>query len=963
MIVVNIIRNVLEPTQIARHETDDLIGLLRSEFGSRAPVGARLYNQYISDYTDVTPTSKEAEEALASLDGPFWLVIEPQGPEVWIPLAISAVLSVASMMLFQTKIPNVAQRNVNAESPNNGLSARANRERVNGRIPDIFGTVRSTPDLLSVPYLIFDNHVEKEVAYMCVGRGSFEVHDVREDETPVAQIAGMSVEVYGPNTSPNSGAPQLRIGNAINTPVLSVKRTSSVNGQTLLAPNWARLVHSPMVFEYPNIIRSDDPSTDFSELFVSGDVIAVSGASVSQGLFTYSHPIDVSADKAGPRSGPGTLRFPEVDLSDRFEAGQVVEITNGYFVWSYVSGAGDTDGTVTRSTIINGIYSVIGVSVSWNQGVPTSTISFDIVGNENLWPYPHEGLNPSIATGNPILSRPSGEVLYDLSGSYSIDTITANEIRLSNPEAVNPDWLVLRDEHGGITPSIRATVQAQAERWIGWMLVESLDAPDQLIANFLALNGLYLDNGRQQYRTDVGIELQAQAVDEQGNPFGALHSLSTTVIGSATSRSTRALTGRLNLTETSRRWRIRARRTSDSNTSFEGSVVDEIKWRDLYVAKQVTEPHFGDVTTVQSVTMATEGALAAKERKLNLLVTRLIPRRESGGFSASLHSSNSAADILCAVALDPRIGNREVGELDIDGIYATHEDIVDYFGFSEAGDFSYTFDKAEMSFEETFQAIASAVFCQAYRRGSRLRLFFERETDESVLLFNHRNTLPGSESRAFSFGPKEGYDGVQYEYVSPDDDAVLTIYLPNMGAINPQKVESVGVRSHRQAMVHAWRAWNKIQHKHTTMERDCLGEADLLVLGQRIRCSDTTRAGEQGGYIMAVEGLVVRLSQPMDWSQTGPHMMFVQNSDGQTEGIPVVSGGNEFTAVLSRAPRVPIVTASAQPTGYIIGSGEEQRQAQPFILTSKEQIDGHNVRISAINYASEYYSKDGMYRQ
>ena len=962
MIVVNIIRNVLEPTNVSRYETDDLIGLLREEFGSRAPVGARLYNQYISDYTDVTPTSKEAEEALANLDGPFWLVIEPQGPEVWIPLAISAVLSVASMMLFQTKIPNMAQRNVNAESPNNGLSARANRERVNGRIPDIFGTVRSTPDLLSVPYLIFDNHVEKEVAYMCVGRGSFEVHDVREDETPVSQIAGMSVEVYGPNTSPNSGAPQLRIGNAINTPVLSVKRTSSVNGQTLLAPNWARLVHSPMRFEYQNIIRSDEPSTDFSELFVSGDVIAVSGASVSQGIHTYKPSFDVKANKAGLNEGPGILEFPGVDLSGEFEAGQIVELKNGRFVWEYLTGIGDKDYVREVSNVINGIYEVVSVSVSAYQGVPTTKIRFNIDENESLWPYP-SGLNHTDAIGRPILSRPSGEVLYDLSGSYSIDTVTENEIRLSNPEAVNTDWLLLRDEYGGITPSIRVNIQAQAERWIGWVLVESLDAPDQLIANFVALNGLYLDNGRQQYRADVGIELQAQAVDEQGNPFGVLHSLSTTVIGSATSRSTRALTGRLNLTETSRRWRIRARRTSDSNTSFEGSVVDEIKWRDLYVAKRVTEPHFGDVTTVQSVTMATEGALAAKERKLNLLVTRLIPRREGDGFSASLHPSNSAADILCAVALDPRIGNREIGELDVEGVYATHEDIVNYFGFSEAGDFSYTFDKAEMSFEETFQAIASAVFCQAYRRGSKLRLFFERETDGSALLFNHRNTLPGSESRAFSFGPKEGYDGVQYEYVSPDDDAVLTIYLPNMGAINPQKVESVGVRSHKQATVHAWRAWNKIQHKHTTMERDCLGEADLLVLGQRTRCSDTTRSGEQGGYIMAVDGLVVRLSQPMDWSQAGPHTMFIQNSDGQTEGIPVKSGGNEFTAVLSRAPRVPIITASAQPTGYIIGSGDDQRQAQPFILTSKEPIDGHNVRISAINYASEYYSKDGMYRQ
>ena len=102
--------------------------------------------------------------------------------------------------------------------------------RVNGRIPDIYGTVRSTPDLLCA-HRVFENHVEKEIAYMCIGRGAYEVSDIRDGTTPVADIAGASVAVYGPYTSPNGGQPQQVIGNQINVPVLMTKRENAHTNQ------------------------------------------------------------------------------------------------------------------------------------------------------------------------------------------------------------------------------------------------------------------------------------------------------------------------------------------------------------------------------------------------------------------------------------------------------------------------------------------------------------------------------------------------------------------------------------------------------------------------------------------------------------------------------------------------------------------------------------------------------------
>lgn len=58
---------------------------------------------------------------------------------------------------------------------------------------------------------------------MCIGRGEFEIDDVKEDTTLASQIDKMSVAIYGPGTSPNSGTAHFySIGDSINTPIKNI---------------------------------------------------------------------------------------------------------------------------------------------------------------------------------------------------------------------------------------------------------------------------------------------------------------------------------------------------------------------------------------------------------------------------------------------------------------------------------------------------------------------------------------------------------------------------------------------------------------------------------------------------------------------------------------------------------------------------------------------------------------------
>lgn len=957
MIIVQLIRS--PDAQVETHRVSDLLAFLKAELGANFPPGSRITDG--ASGRDVTPRTPEDIAALRGMAGPFVVEVAPGEVGFWTALAVAVASSTASMILasiFAQEPPNSTARNVQQESPNNGLSERTNKVRVNGRVPDIYGQVRSTPDLLAPPYKIFENHVEKEVAYMCIGRGSYEIHDARDDTTQVTEIAGASVEVYAPFTSPNSGSePQLRIGNAINLPVITAKRVNSVNGQVLQPQDVGSVVRRGIIFRSPNEIVSQDSEVDFADFFIPGDSISVQFATQTDGMFSYTPPAGATFD-SGPIVDPtwGEITFAG-DHSADWSATQLLILSNATVYWP-----GDGEPGSGFSTNVGGNYEIL--SSSYDAVEDATTIRIDIQGNSSAWGVPIGGASAGIGTGTPTFSRTSGVVLFDLSGVYSVTTVTSGLMTLNNPSAVNPDWDVLEDDYGGVSAVLNPTITTTGERWVGWFTVESIRPISRIISNVVALNGLYKDNGRQQYRRDVTYRIEAQRVDEAGAPFGAVSAFERTITGSAVSRSTRADTLDAVLPgDGSTRWRFRARRLTDSDTEFEGSVVDEIKWRDLYACSSVEQAHFGDVTTVQSVNFATDGALAIKERKLNLLVTRKLPQRISGSsFTSELYPTRGVADILSAVCLDPQIGNRPASEIDFDNFYQTQQAIIEYFGVDIA-QFNYTIDSDNLSFEETISMIAEAVYCRAYRRGSVIRLFFERQTEDSSILFNHRNKLPGSEQR--TEGSAAENDGIEYQWINPANDAAETIYLPaDRSAVNPKRIESVGVRIEAQASIHAYREWNKLRFQDLVTEFDALPEANLLTISERILCADNTRGQSQDGDIVAVDSenpRLVTLSQAFDWSSGASFTIFLQSRDAVVEAMSVSSGGSSRLALLERVPRTPLVVRGEgyNATAYVITSNVNARQAQPFLLTEKEvPNDDGTIPVKAINYDDRYYQND-----
>lgn len=945
MKTIYIARDPLDRDSWTRHEVENVSAFLLTQF-DRLPDNARIYRGDVAESCDVTPQTAEQIEALEHGDEPLYLVCWPGGFTT-IALVVVGVIAVAAALLAAKKPPIPTIRNTAQTSPNNELSQRVNSARPNARIPHIKGRDRSIPDLIALPYSVYQDHQEVEVVQFCVGVGPYDISDVRDGSTSATQVDGLSVAIYGPGESVLSAdTPQLQIGPAITELPLAMRTTRAVNGQVLLPPTAGYIYGTGNItFKYPDLIRTSSPDLDFTQKFGAGDTVIISNA-------RYAPGVDATL-MVSYRAG-GIVQLQSGTWGADFSVGRTLILQNAQFVYQ------DPDPEVPGIPFsLNGYYEITAVSGAQltleggNPGSVNPDWDSYVVTSGDATPFTSQRLRVE-----------TGAVLFDLSGTYTLQGVSSSQMQLDNPAAVNADWAVLdtldNDESAAMSP----VLQSGGSGWIGPFFLRAPDTTS-VICNFVALNGAYKDDGTNQYAVSVPIAVEVTPTNSAGTPTGSPVVFNGALQGSATLRSSRALTIRCDLTAAGIAGyvRVRAQRTQGTDESFQGQVVDEVKWKACYFGKPMGVPDYGNVTTGMAVTLATDGALSVKERELNMLAVGKIPIWTGSGTSFSAPAAtNNAADIFIDCALDPFIGRRTVAELDLAQIRSTIEAVEDYFGTSVATEFNYTFD-ANISFEETAELITRAVFCNAYRTGSLIKWDFERETAVAAVLFNHRNKMPKTERRTITFGVDNDFDGVAVKYVDPDTETQETFRVPEDGSAgNPEEIELVGIRNRLQARFFAYRRYNKQQLRHTAVEFTALAEGDLILRDKKILVSDNTRAGTQDGEVVGVDGLALTLSQPVSFTDVAGYTIFLQLQDGTTQAIACSAGAAPRQVVLASAPALPLVIDSdvyARTAYWLTGNSEPRAVA--FLVAEKGPAAGLTMDVQAINYDAGYYANDSDY--
>lgn len=911
---VHIIHDPYKLDESTVANVDNPLEYLKSEFKDGFPEHAKIYKGTISVENDITEKLQKDEFLINLIDDDILVVIWP----AWIQFVFYAVVALTAALSVYMYLTMPQPETAVAKSPNNELSNRVNQLRLNGRVPEIFGTLRSTPDLISAPILYYRNDgIEIEDCLYCVTKGHVNVLDIKDGDTFGATIPDFQAAVYEPNSS-ILDSPQIEVGDAFTDLPMIGRKSEAVTGQSLSDPTESVIdsVSSGTAYpQYPNRIYF--PAGGLNSAFSVGETVIVDAETFGIADAPIAGSTNVEMGGVITIGTTQNINSPNDFKKIRINTLLIQDATNG-------------------TLDLAGLYNVSLISKSGSYAYEITLVNPTSVN-------PNWSLLTADNLANSSCELTSNIKSIDISGEYAnIAGVNSSYLVLNIPASLQPEWNKL---NGVSVGNLNIELSKYTENWLGWFYLTQENI-ERLIFNFYFPRGLFsvrTDGKNAQQNADYTIEYQEL---QDGAPIGSIYSLSDSDLKQET-----VAFGKSNIINLPSIFeggaRFRVRKTS-FNTFARTAVYDEIKVKSVYACGFAPAVIGNDVTFARSRTVATDGALAVKERRFNMLVQRKLPLNGTGVLTAT----NSAAQALIYLALDQKNGRRSIDEVDTAQILAEEQAVIGYFGNAKAAEFSYTLDDNNLSFEEIAGMVASSMFCEAYRYGNKLRIRFEQPQQNSVLLFNAANKAPNTEKRTKSFGIENKYDGIEIEYTSPDDDTRITyVASDDENPINTMQIKTSGIRSHEQAKTRAWREWNKLKYRNINCEFEALEESELLARNDRILVADNTAIKTKDGIIDHIDGLTLGLSHPIE--SDVPYFIYLQLADGRVDIVPC-SYADEYALLLSRPPLIALVPEFT--TYQLIESTETQHNA--FIVTEIRPQGKMTNMLTCVNYDERYYQND-----
>lgn len=559
---------------------------------------------------------------------------------------------------------------------------------------------------------------------------------------------------------------------------------------------------------------------------------------------------------------------------------------------------------------------------------------------------------------NIIVDLPGDNTEANLSGYYLVTSVSAVDIKLdvSGNLAV---WQQLTPTSKLIQASDSATVGPEStveKSFTDWVTIDRI-ASERIVVNVSADNGLYKDDGNRKRTATVSVEVQYQLMDVNDTPFGPIYSQSGSLTGRSADETGVTIIATL---PSPSPVRVRVRRSSDKDLAYSGTVVDEIKYNNLYGQIRDTTPQYGNITTVHTARKQTARATSVKSPQLKMIVTeRLYKYLGNGVFETSLSNNNQAVQSLIRLLRDPVVGGLNLTIDNMDKLLAVQNEVEQYFGSPLAGQFCYTFDSYSTTMQDIISAIADAIFCSASRIGHSVLLDFERPRMGPEMVFTHRSKAPDGEKWTRNFNDRNAYDSLKFGYIDPDTNIKETITIPPEGGVKTDTYDSKGIRNYDQAYWAAWRRYQKNKLNRVVVEFTAMEEGILAVPSRPISVVKGSRVSPFDGYVVAVNGLELTLSQNVEFTAGDDHSVLLKRRDGSVQSVAVTKGSSDRKVIMNSAPQEAIYTDNSQLKTEFSFGNEERHNAQMMIVTTVEPSGERTVKISAYNYDADYYKYDG----
>ncbi|WOC04961.1 host specificity factor TipJ family phage tail protein [Providencia sp. PROV024] len=389
------------------------------------------------------------------------------------------------------------------------------------------------------------------------------------------------------------------------------------------------------------------------------------------------------------------------------------------------------------------------------------------------------------------------------------------------------------------------------------------------------------------------------------------------------------------------------------NNSSDQSIM---KIENAHIVRVRENVVFENDSIVNVSVRATEAPTGARERKYNLLATRMRISydRVSKQVDYTLRPSRSFADAVLHTWLITA-GESEKN-IDIDGLYRIYDSLPD----ERLGYFDYTFDDEDISLGQRIETICNAARVTAYYDNAVLTFSREQSSEFPMTTFNRSNITGNDMKISYDMSMPSGYDGIELEYVEPvrNKKDYIRFRVDENGITEglsrtPNKIVLQGCRNRYQALDRALLEANRLIHQRTSISLTTLADGGNVYPSDMVLIADTYDSNQQAGYVTERKGEVFTTSEKIKFDEE--MWVYLTDSMGYTtqkfkaEPRP----DTEFGFIASVPEDIELNFYDGyqkqSPSRYVIATSVELENIK-WVITDKRPLGGERYTITATEY-------------
>lgn len=389
------------------------------------------------------------------------------------------------------------------------------------------------------------------------------------------------------------------------------------------------------------------------------------------------------------------------------------------------------------------------------------------------------------------------------------------------------------------------------------------------------------------------------------------------------------------------------------NNSSDQSIM---KIENAHIVRVREDVVFENDTIVNVSVRATEAPTGARERKYNLLATRMVISydRASKQVDYTLRPSRSFADAVLHTWLITA-GESEKN-IDIDGLYRIYDSLPD----ERLGYFDYTFDDEDISLGQRIETICNSARVTAYFDNAVLTFSREQSSGFPMTTFNRSNITGNDMKISYDMSMPSGYDGIELEYVEPvrNKKDYIRFRVDENGIAEglsrtPNKIVLQGCRNRYQAMDRAQLEANRLIHQRASISLTTLADGGNVYPSDMVLIADTYDSNQQAGYITERKGEIFTTSEKIKFDEE----MWVYLTDSMGYTTQKFKAEKRLDTDFGFIASVPDDIELNFYDGYnkqvasryIIATSDELEMTK-WVITDKRPLGGERYTITATEY-------------